>query len=308
MSYSKKILDLISNVSNVVKGQDESIKKIISVFLSEGHVLLEDMPGTGKTTIAKTIAKTLGLQFSRIQFTPDLMPSDILGITIYNQKNNMFEFHEGPIFTNIVLADEINRASPRTQSALLEAMGEKQVSIDRITYKLNNNFFVIATENPSDFHGTYPLPEAQMDRFYMRFSLGYISKVEEIKVLKMVEDHRDVIDAPILSEQDINQLKKEISEVHMSDAIYNYIVDIVRATRDNEDIRIGSSLRTAIAMVKIAKCYAYIDNRDFVEPDDVLLIVHDCLGHKIVLSDDSKYKNKTEKDVINEILIKIKCA
>lgn len=176
MSSLLKIEQMINSISGVVKGQEQSIKKIISVFFAGGHVLLDDMPGTGKTTIAKAIAKSLGLSYSRVQFTPDLMPSDILGVTIYNQKNNSFEFHEGPVFTNILLADEINRSSPRTQAALLEAMGERQVTIDRTTYKLKNNFFVIATENPNEFHGTYPLPEAQLDRFYMRFSLGYIEK------------------------------------------------------------------------------------------------------------------------------------
>ncbi|MGB8702760.1 MAG: MoxR family ATPase, partial [Thermosynechococcaceae cyanobacterium] len=258
---------LTKNIQTVVKGQDLSIRKLLAAFFSGGHVLLEDYPGTGKTTLAKALALSVDIDFKRIQFTPDLLPSDILGVSILNPKDQTFHFHEGPIFAHLILADEINRASPRTQSALLEAMAESQVSIDGKQKKLHDPFFVIATQNPIDSQGTYPLPEAQMDRFALQFGLGYISSEEEVEILSnQIQQHPIEDLKPCLSLEDIFILKQAVKQVTVSPDLQRYVVSIVHATRQAEDVQLGASPRGSIALMKIAQAFALFDGYKAVRP------------------------------------------
>ena len=276
---------LRNNVSQVMVGCEQASDLIFMCLLSEGHVLLEDVPGTGKTMLAKTIAKSLNVEFKRIQFTPDLIPSDLIGINFYNQVKGDFEFRKGPLFSQMILADEINRAAPRTQSALLEAMEERQISIDGTTLKLNSPFFVMATENPVENTGTFPLPEAQLDRFMIKMSLGYQSKEDEIRLLKN-HSSRNVIDEIqcVIEVNDLEMLKKEVENVIVSDAIYSYVVDLAQATRNHSAVSLGVSARASLQMVKCLKAYAAIKGRSYILPDDVKLLAPYVFSHRIVLN------------------------
>lgn len=298
---------LRENVSLVIKGKEEQINKIIIGILCEGHILLEDLPGTGKTTVAKAFARSLGCEFKRIQFTPDLLPTDLLGINFYNQKQGDFIFKKGPIFTNILLADEINRATPRTQSSLLECMEEVQVTIDGMTYKLDKPFLVIATQNPIETQGTFPLPEAQLDRFFMRLSMGYPEKEDEMKVLMNKQIGQSIEDIEeVVSKEELKEAQKLVMGIKVGDAIKEYIVDISRATRKSDKVKIGLSLRGSIAMMKASQAVAAMSGRDYVIPDDVKAIVYEVALHRLICKNYSVLSNEqTTKDILSNILAEV---
>lgn len=294
---------LFANIQRVVKGQDGAIRKLLAAFFSGGHVLLEDYPGTGKTTLAKTLAFSVDIEFKRIQFTPDLLPSDILGVSILNPTDQTFQFHEGPLFAHLILADEINRASPRTQSALLEAMAESQVSLDGKQRKLRDPFFVIATQNPVDCEGTYPLPEAQMDRFALQFSLGFVSPVDEVAILaQQLQEHPMEQIQPCLSLEEIFTVKQLVKQIRISREIKRYIVDIVAATRQTEEIQLGASPRGSITLMKVAQALALFDGYEFVTPDHVQEIAVAALAHRLVMSPQSCFDDRTAQHCIEHIL------
>ena len=298
---------LRNNIAMIIKGKEEQIDKIIIATLCGGHILLEDLPGTGKTTVAKALAKSLDCQFKRIQFTPDLLPTDLIGINFYNQKQGDFVFKEGPIFTNILLADEINRATPRTQSSLLECMEESQVSIDGVTYILEKPFMVIATQNPIETQGTFPLPEAQLDRFFMKLSMGYPDKEDEIKVLSNQTRINPIEQlVPVVTKEALRKAQEKVKTVKVSDAIKEYIVNISRKTRENEQVKVGLSLRGSLAMMKAAQAVAVMDGREYVIPDDVKKIAFDVANHRIVYKHYSVVNNEQmEEKIFNEIIDKV---
>lgn len=280
VNFSNKIKE---NISKVIIGKDEVIDLITTSFICGGHILLEDVPGLGKTTLVKAFAKTLGLDFKRIQFTPDLMPSDLTGINFYSQKSMEFEFRKGPIFTNLLLADEINRATPRTQSSLLEAMEEKQVSVDGSTYILNKPFMVLATQNPVESFGTFPLPEAQLDRFLMRISLGYPSKDEEKNILL-----RYAMDNPleslnqVVTDEEIKFVQQNYKNVKASEDILSYILDLAEYVRNSEQVILGVSPRATLSLFKASQAYAAINGRDYIIPEDVKFLAPYVLNHRII--------------------------
>ncbi|WP_299486601.1 MoxR family ATPase [Acaryochloris sp. IP29b_bin.137] len=297
---------LAGNIQQVIKGQDAAIRKLLAAFFSGGHVLLEDYPGTGKTTLAKTLAYSVDIAFKRIQFTPDLLPSDILGVSILNPQDQTFQFHEGPIFANLILADEINRASPRTQSALLEAMAESQVTTDGQQRQLRDPFFVIATQNPVDFQGTYPLPEAQMDRFALQFSLGFVSPADEIKILtQQLEEHPIQRVQPCISLEEIFTLKQAVKQVRVSRELKRYIVDIVAATRQLPEVQLGASPRGSLTLMKVAQALALFDGYEYVTPDHIQEIARDVLAHRLVMSPQACFAEQTSQDCIDRILTSI---
>jgi len=297
------ITKLIENMNKAIIGKDNVIKKIVICVLCDGHILLEDVPGVGKTTMVYSLAKSLNLSFNRIQFTPDLLPSDITGISIFDQAKGNFEFRKGPIFNNVVLADEINRTSPKTQSSLLEAMQEKKVTIDGVTYSLPKPFIVLATQNPIEYEGTFPLPEAQLDRFMMRISIGYPDKYSErIIMRKYINEEPLAKISSVLSADDILKMQKEVNDVYVDESIENYIIEIINKTRTDENIDLGVSPRGSIALYRAVKGAAYLKNRKYVIPDDVKEMVIPVLSHRIILKPQSKIKLLDEAKVLKIIL------
>lgn len=279
--YRKKV---VSNCAKVIVGKEDVIEKVLVCFLCSGHVLLEDKPGTGKTMLLRAFARTVGGDFKRVQFTPDLLPSDLTGINFYNQKSGDFEFRPGPLFTNFVLADEINRATPRTQSALLEAMEEKQITVDGVTHRLAEPFMVLATQNPLESFGTFPLPDAQMDRFFMRLSLGYMNRAQELEVLSRPSSQQvlDQLQTVVTPEETV-YVRTAYREVTVSDDVKNYLMDIVEATRTQVGFVMGVSTRGALALYRAAQAFAALQGRDYVIPEDIKGLAPAVLSHRVVL-------------------------
>ena len=292
-----------ANIEKVIVGKAEVIELVLVALFCEGHILVEDVPGIGKTTLAKAIARSLGCTFKRIQFTPDLMPSDVTGINFYNQRSGEFEFRPGPIVAQIVLADEINRATPRTQSALLEAMEERQVTVEGQTIPLPSPFLVIATQNPIELEGTFPLPEAQLDRFLIRLRLGYPSEREENAILLRFEGENPLDSlTSVLSAQELLHFKGQAERIHCDDALREYIVRIVQATRQNPAIELGASPRAALALFKTSRALAAINGREYVLPDDVKRLAPFILTHRLILSSQTRLRGRSGETLVEEIL------
>lgn len=293
----------LANMQQTIVGKKDVLEKLLVSLLCEGHVLIEDVPGVGKTVIAKTLATTFDLSFSRIQFTPDLLPSDIIGFSIYDKVSSSFTFRKGPVHANMILADEINRASPKTQSSLLEVMQENQITTDGITYKLDLPFMVIATQNPIEYEGTFPLPEAQLDRFFMRISIGYPNQAEEIEIMKRNGLEHEMLPKQFsISVEDIAHEKKRIRDIYVKEEIEQYIAAIIKKTRDHSAITLGASPRASIALYKASKAAAYLDGRDYVIPRDVTRFIYEVLAHRIILKPEVKYKGMTNLSVLKEIV------
>jgi len=297
---------LIKNIEKVIVGKTETIKLLVVGLLTNGHILIEDVPGTGKTMLSLAISKSIGGEFKRIQFTPDLLPSDVTGGVVYNQKTGEFDFRKGPVFTNILLADEINRTTPRTQSSLLECMQEYKVTIDNHTFSLSKPFMVIATQNPIEFQGTYPLPEAQIDRFLMKINMGYLSVEEEIKVLTE-QQRAHPIDSltPVLTIEEVTALQENVKEIELSEKIIHYIVKLVSATRKRDDIRLGASPRASISLMNSTRAWALLSGRDYVIPDDARKLAFWMLRHRIVVDPKAFMAGISPESIVTDLLEKI---
>ncbi len=291
------------NIGKVIIGKEGNIDKIVTAFITSGHVLLEDVPGLGKTKLAKSLAKTMNCSFKRIQFTPDLLPSDLTGIYFYNQKDYEFEFRQGPLLSQIVLADEINRATPRTQSALLECMEERQITVEGHTIKLNKPFFVIATQNPVEQFGTFPLPEAQLDRFFMKLSMGYPNYDEEKNMMNRFMESDPLNDLhSVITMEEIEYVQNNYSKVHVSEEIKEYILNIVIATRKHKGIELGCSPRATLNLMKGCQAYAAINGRDYVIPEDVKILAPSIMSHRIILRSEINIDDNKAEKLINDIL------
>lgn len=290
-------------VESVIEGKTDVVRLAVTVLLAEGHLLLEDVPGVGKTMLAKALARSIGCSVRRIQFTPDLLPSDVTGVSVYNQERQDFEFKPGAVFANVVVGDEINRASPKTQSALLECMEERQVTVDGTTYRLQPPFIVMATQNPVEMEGTYPLPEAQRDRFMARLSMGYPGAAAELDMLERHGAHDPLATLQPVADADIvRRLVATAKNVYASDAVKEYVVALVRATRTSADLRLGASPRAALHLLRAAKAHAVMDGRDHVLPDDVQALVHPVLAHRLLPSADAQLARRTPEDVLGMLL------
>jgi MoxR-like ATPase len=294
---------LIDNVERVIVGKRPSVELCIVALLCEGHVLLEDVPGVGKTMLARSIASSLGCVFRRIQFTPDLLPNDVTGVSVFNQKTQDFEFRPGPAFANVLLADEVNRATPRTQSSLLECMGEGQVSVDGVTRALLRPFLVLATQNPVEFEGTFPLPEAQLDRFFIRVSLGYPEFADERRILLNLR-HGHPIDRleQVVEASELLDVQKGVADVHVDESLLDYVLNVVRSTRAHPDIALGASPRGSLALIRAAQALAGVRGRDYVVPDDVKYLAPFALGHRLIVRPESQLRGRSSGALIREIL------
>jgi len=302
----QQIQAVIENIEKVMIGKREVAELSIVALLAGGHVLLEDVPGVGKTMMVRSLSKSVGANFKRIQFTPDLLPSDVIGVSIYNPKTLQFEFRPGPIVGNIILADEINRTSPKTQAALLEAMEEASITIDGETLDISKPFFVMATQNPIEYEGTYPLPEAQLDRFLLKIKMGYPTAQQEIEVLRRAENRQPIqeIEA-VMSVEELLKLQQHVKQVYVEDGVKSYIVDIARATRNHQNVYLGVSPRASIALMKAAQAYAFMQNRDFVKPDDIKYLAPFVFSHRLILAPEARYEGVQPEKVIQEVIQQI---
>lgn len=297
---------ILANIEKVMTGKRKVAELSLVALLAEGHVLLEDVPGVGKTMMVRALAKSVGAAFRRIQFTPDLLPSDVTGVSIYNPKEMEFQFRPGPIMGNIILADEINRTSPKTQSALLEGLEESSVTIDGVTHRLEKPFFVMATQNPIEYEGTYPLPEAQLDRFLLKMKMGYPEIHEEMEVLNRAQKNPPIEELePVVSLEELRALQYEIKNVFVEDTIKRYIVDISNRTRIHENVYLGASPRGSIGLMKAAQAYAFICGRDFVLPDDIQYLAPYVLSHRIILKSEAKFEGITAEEIISRIVARV---
>ena len=299
-SIASRIMD---NVEKVIVGKREAVRLTIVALLCQGHLLIEDVPGTGKTMLAKAVSRSLGCHFRRIQFTPDMLPSDVTGVSVFNQKTREFEFRPGPVMAQIVLTDEINRATPKTQSSLLEAMEERQITVDGVTYPMEQPFLVLATQNPIEYEGTFPLPEAQLDRFMMRISLGYPAAEDEITMLDRQRYVHPVTQLDqVVSTAELLAAQEQVKEVYLDDLVKEYIINLVRATRKHPDVYLGASPRGSIALYKTGQARAAIQGRDYVTPDDIKALALVTLAHRLIISPSARIKNVDPRAVIQEIL------
>ncbi|MBN2046692.1 MAG: MoxR family ATPase [Anaerolineaceae bacterium] len=294
---------IIENIEKVIIGKREVIEHLLVAMLCEGHVLLEDVPGTGKTMLARSLAVSLRGGFKRLQCTPDLLPNDVTGVSVYNQKIGQFEFHQGPIFVNVLLVDEINRATPRTQSALLESMQERQITVDGTTYELPRPFMVIATQNPIEYEGTFPLPEAQLDRFLMRLSMGYPEETDEERLLSHLQFTHPIyaLDAVVNGAQ-IVAFRDQVQQVHVDETLRKYVVRLIRATREHPDLALGASPRASLALFKTAQALAAIQGRDYVLPDDIQRLCPLVLTHRLIPAPEAVLRGRTAGRILDEIL------
>lgn len=304
----ERLMDVLrNNINQVFVGKEKVVDNLLICLIGGGHVLLEDVPGVGKTTLALTLAKSMDLSFGRIQFTPDTLPSDVVGVSVYNMKEEKFIFQSGPVMNNILLGDEINRTSPKTQSSLLEAMAEGQITVDGNIYKLPEPFMVIATQNPIDFMGTYPLPEAQMDRFMMRLSLGYPDREQEMKMAELFLEGKtpDKVSA-VCNAKDLIRVRDEVTKVIVKDNMIDYMETIISKTREESRYILGASPRALLALIRASQGMAYLQGRDFVKPDDVRKVVKPVLVHRLVLSSEARIQREDSADVLEQILMNIK--
>jgi MoxR-like ATPase len=300
---ARRANDIAANIASVILGKEEVIQACVVALLAGGHLIIEDYPGVGKTLLAKALARSVNCRFARIQFTPDLLPSDVTGVSVFNQKTAGFEFRPGPIFANIVLADEINRSSPKTQASLLECMEERQATIDNVTHVIVAPFMVIATQNPIEYEGTYPLPEAQLDRFMMRVSIGYPAAAAEDAILQAQTSGDPFAElAPVLGDGEVLTMQAALDRVKVAPAIRRYVVDILAATRDSRDVYLGASPRAGIALVRAAKALAVLRGRDFVVPQDIKDLAGRVISHRIILSPDAKVHGQSEGEALADLL------
>ena len=302
-SYRDKVARVISEIEKVIVGKKPEIVLLLTAMFAGSHVLIEDVPGTGKTTLAATVAKVTGLEFRRAQFTPDVMASDITGYNIYNRQKEEFEFRKGLVMCNLLLADEINRASPKTQSALLEAMEENKVTVDGVTYPVPDPFMVIATQNPTGYVGTYPLPEAQLDRFALKIRMGYPSPEEELNII-MARRGTNPIDSVenVISSDDLRAIKAGVADLKIDPELYRYIVNLVGATRKHSQLALGASPRASVALMHLSQAYAFIRGRNYVLPEDIAAVFRPAIGHRLMLRQDAKLKGITSDEILGEVL------
>ena len=302
----QQVKKVINNIEKVMIGKTDVARLSLVALLAEGHVLLEDVPGVGKTMMVRALAKSVNATFKRIQFTPDLLPSDVLGVSIYNPKEMEFTFRPGPIVGNIILADEINRTSPKTQSALLEGMEEKSVTVDGVTLQLDRPFFVMATQNPIEYEGTYPLPEAQLDRFLLKMKMGYPNVREEVEVLTRAQKLPPIEELePVISLTELRELQRKVKEVFVEESIKRYIVLLADQTRSHPNLYLGASPRASIALMKASQAHAFLLGRDYVIPDDVQYLAPFVFSHRIILNSDAKYQGVSAEEIIDSILTKV---
>lgn len=294
---------VLSNVQKVIVGKDREIRLTLLALLCDGHLLIEDVPGVGKTMLARAISRSIGCSFKRIQFTPDMLPSDVTGVSIFNQKTMEFEFRPGPIMAQLVLTDEINRATPKTQSALLEAMEERQVTVDGVTYPMGRPFLVLATQNPIEYEGTFPLPEAQVDRFMLRIQLGYPTKSQEIEVLGRQSEQHPIDSLEVaISVDELITAQNSVRSIYVDDLVKEYIVNLVTATRDHPDIYLGASPRGSLALYNVSRAWAALHGRDFVIPDDIKMLAEPTLAHRLLVSPSARIKNVTASQIVEDAL------